>query len=68
MAVVARESNCGEGLSSSRKRQRKDVSVTVEEAEKRNTERHAELLAEIRAGNEQRVLFNQMFAELIRKF
>eukprot|EP00171_Calliarthron_tuberculosum_P005588 IDg5588t1 len=58
----------GSTITSTKKRIKREQSMTLEEADKRNSERHNELLAEIRKGNEHRANFNSMFDRLLDKF
>ena len=64
-AMIADGSDYGAAMSSSRKRIKRDKAMSLEEADKRNEQQHKELLNEIRAADEHRALFINMFAELI---
>ena len=52
---------------STKKRFKRELVMTIEELETRNQNRHNDLLSEIIIGNECRAQFNTMFAELIKK-
>eukprot|EP00171_Calliarthron_tuberculosum_P003967 IDg3967t1 len=66
-ASLADKSDDGSAMTSTRKRVKRERFNTMDEAYKRNTERHTELLAELRADNQHKATFNKLMAELVKK-